>query len=292
MMTALMRRPTSSELPRTEFDSLQAAGREESDNAIVTVVTEQISVALNRLGPPEEVRVALEQLVAELIAAAPQNLAGLIIYGGLARGRFRAGQSDVDLVVLLRETSVAALSTIAPALRFAWRALRDEPFILSPDEVPRLALLFPTKLLDIQAHHVVLFGEDPFIAVSASREEIRYRTEQELRNLGLRLRRRFVAVADDEQGQVQAIRAVIRPLAIQLGWLLRVSGHEVQASDQSASIFGEAAKAWKLDGELLSQLVAMRTDGGTTGDSRTLFDRLLKTIARVAEIAQELKVMP
>jgi hypothetical protein len=93
MMTALMRRPTSSELPRTEFDSLQPAGREESDNAIVTVVTEQISVALNRLGAPEEVRVALEQSVAELTAAAPQNLSGLIIYGGL--GRLKERQTPV-----------------------------------------------------------------------------------------------------------------------------------------------------------------------------------------------------
>ena len=48
-------------------------------------------------------------------------LAGLLVYGGLARGRYRPGKSDVNVVVVLREAGAAALAAIAPALRTAGR---------------------------------------------------------------------------------------------------------------------------------------------------------------------------
>jgi predicted nucleotidyltransferase len=266
--------------------------RGQKRSVAMTAITEQALMALGRLNVPQDVRDALGRLVTELLEASPKNIAGLIVYGGIARGRFRSGQSDVDLVVLLHDASVAALREIAPALRFAWRALRVEPFILSPEEVPRLALLFPTKLLDIQQHHVILLGEDPFAALVASQEEIRFRVEQELRNMALRLRRRFISVADDEHGQAQAIMSMIRPLAIQFGWLLRLAGQAADADNGTATIFSAAATKWHLDAELLSQLSAIRGGQREISDIPATFDRLVKVIGRAAEIAAGLKVGP
>ena len=62
---------------------------------------------------PAAIAAALNDLKAELQTAAGQNLAGLILYGGLARGRFRPGKSDVNVVVLLRDATPSALATIA-----------------------------------------------------------------------------------------------------------------------------------------------------------------------------------
>jgi hypothetical protein len=252
----------------------------------------KLTLRLEQVGAPAEIRTALEHLCQELVDAAPENLVSVILFGGLARGRFRAGRSDVDLVVVLRHTSAAKLAAIAPALRSAWRAVRVEPLLLGLTEIPRLTTLFPTKLLDIQAHHVVLWGEDSFAGLNASPEEIRHRVEQELRNLELRLRRRFIAVSDDDQGARQAIGSVIRPLAIHLSWLLRLSGQQLPEDDRTTAIFDLAASRWKLDGDLLANLAALRANDGGAHDMLELFDRLLETVDRIADIAEGLKVTP
>ena len=57
--------------------------------------------------------------------------------------------------------------------------------IVAESELPRLAASFPTKVLDIQRTHVVLSGRDVFTGIDVSRDDVRQRIEQELRNLAL-----------------------------------------------------------------------------------------------------------
>src|SRR5580693_1149298 len=107
-------------------------------------------------GAPGEITAAIDKLTDALSRAAGPNLAGLILYGGLARGRFRPGNSDVNVVVLLHDASFSALIEIAPALQAARRSAGVEPMILTLREVSEAADVFPTKFLDIKRYHVVL----------------------------------------------------------------------------------------------------------------------------------------
>src|SRR5438034_7525599 len=106
-------------------------------------------------GAPPAIVAALTQLKDELMRTAGKNLAGLIVYGGLARGRYRPGKSDVNVVVVLRDAGAAALAAIAPALRVGRRSANIVPLILTAGEVQPAALVFPTKFLDIKDHHIV-----------------------------------------------------------------------------------------------------------------------------------------
>ena len=141
---------------------------------------------VDSLGAPPEVARWLTKLAAELPPLCGAGFA-LVLYGGLARGRFRPGKSDVNVLIALDDPSAARLAKIAPLLREAYRAIRLEPFIVSPGELPRLAEAFPTKLLDIQEHHVLLAGADPFGALHVSPEFVRARIAQSLQNLLLSL---------------------------------------------------------------------------------------------------------
>ena len=142
-----------------------------------------MSDPLDTLAAPADVVAALRKLRDDLKQAAGANLAGLVLYGGVARGRYHAGRSDINLVVLLREASADALAAIAPALRQAWHAIRVEPFLLTPAEVARSADAFPTKFFDIRDRHLVLLGENPFAGLAVAREHVRLRIEQELQRL-------------------------------------------------------------------------------------------------------------
>jgi hypothetical protein len=241
---------------------------------------------------PPAIAAALDRLKTDLSNSAGNNLAGLILYGGLSRGRYRPGKSDVNVVVLLREATSAVLAAIAPALRTARRAANVVPLILTLAEVPAAARVFPTKFLDIKEHHVVLLGEDPFAGLDVPREQLSWRAVQELRNLSLRLRHRFVADAGDADAQAASLTVLARPLAIQLIGLLRLAGKEVPKDDRTAAVFEAAATAFDLDGAALASLAALRQGERVPGDVTELFGRMLAVLARATAEAERLKEVP
>lgn len=238
---------------------------------------------------PAAIAAALQDLKAELQSAAGQNLAGLILYGGLARGRFRPGKSDVNVVVLLREATPSALAKIAPVLKKAWRAAAVEPLLLTLAEVARAADVFPTKFLDIKSHHVVLFGENPFAGVEVSHEHVRLRVEQELRNLLMRLRRQYLTTMDDSTLLARALTNVVRPFALELAALLQLVGKPIPADDRSATIFDAAAAEFGLNRELLATLAALRHDSPKPDNIGEICCGALETLARIAEVADQMK---
>ena len=238
---------------------------------------------------PAAISAALDGLKRDLLAAAGENLKGLILYGGLARGRYRPGKSDVNVVVLLRDATPAALRVIAPALKKAWRAAAVEPLVLSTEEAVHATRVFPTKFLDIKSHHVVLLGEDPFAGIEISREHVRLRIEQELRNLLMRLRRRFLATVDDQTLLARAVTDVVRPFAIEMAALWQLMGKPIPDDDRSAMIFETVAAEFGLNREVLTELVALRHDSRTPDNIVDLCGSLLEMLARMVTVVDQMK---
>lgn len=235
---------------------------------------------------PPDVTAALDELCAELRAVAGDNLRAVVLYGGLARGRYRRGISDVNVLILLRDPSADAVAHIAPPLHDAWRGLRVEPFILGERELSRVVLLFPTKFLDIQLHHVVLLGDDPLAGIVVEHEHVRLRVEQELRNLALRMRRRLISIRDDRAELGASVANAAAPLAANLVALLHVSSESPSPSNQRApALFDRAAAAFALDREALAAVRIARDAGPSAEVSLEMYGRVVATIIRAADIA-------
>jgi predicted nucleotidyltransferase len=242
-------------------------------------------------GAPKPVVAALEALTEALQREAGSDFAGLVLYGGLARGRFREGRSDVNVVVLLHRAGADVLGRIGPALRVARRAAAVEAMLMRPSEVPASAFEFPTKFLDIKRHHIVLAGEDPFSALEVPRVMVQLRIAQSLRNLLLRMRRHYAIAYDDPQSLKETLIDIARPLAIELLAMLYDGSHAVPESDQTAPVFAAAATAFDLDGRSLAALAALRAqtskDDGKV-DATSLYARILKLLAGLCERADAL----
>jgi hypothetical protein len=251
-------------------------------------------MAVSVPGAPSAVSAALDALAKALQAEGGIDFAGLVLYGGLARGRFREGRSDVNVVVLLHHANRAVLDRIAAPLRAARRAALVEAMILTPAEVPAAAFEFPTKFLDIKRHHVMLAGVDPFATLEVPRVMVQLRIAQSLRNLLLRLRRRYALASDDAPALREILIEVARPLAIEMLALLYDGGHPVPESDQTAAVFDAAARAFGLDAEALADLAALRADSRKNGrlDAPASFGRVLDVIARLSDRADALAGAP
>jgi predicted nucleotidyltransferase len=246
--------------------------------------------SVRALHAPVAVATALGHVADEAREAAGANLVALVLYGGLARGRYRGPRSNVDLAVVLEDASPERVGEITPVLMAAWRAAHVDAWILARAEIPRLAEVFPTKLLDIRDHHLLLHGEDVFAGLEIDRRLLRLRVEQELTNLSLRLRGTLVTLAADPASAATYLATTARPLAIQLAVLLRLAGRTVPAEDRSAAIFAAAAQAFGLDGEALDALAGLRQGERSVEDVRALVGRVQVAATRAADVARTLEL--
>ena len=253
-------------------------------------MTNSSTTDLTQRGAPPDVAAAVQRLTRELADAAGENLAGLVLYGPLARGRYRPGRGDVNVLVLFRDASAASLSAAAPALQAAWREAAVEPFILAVGELPRAAEAFPQRFLDIRHHHVVLAGDDPLAGLTVSRRAVLLRAEQELRSVVMRLRRRYVALHDDPEDLEAVFARAAAPVATALAGMLQLQGHSLaddgpDIEDAPAGLFDQAAAAFDLDREALSVLARLREDPDFIDLPAGMLDRMLQTIQRAADKA-------
>jgi predicted nucleotidyltransferase len=150
----------------------------------------------------------LDELVKALEKALAKNLVGVVVHGSAVRGGWRAGASDVDVVVVLGEGTQEALESIGPALELARFSARIEAMIVTKDEIPRSADCFPLLYSDLARTSATMYGENPFKALTVPDHHKRLRIEQELRELRIRMRR----VATDNAGHHSYAGAVDRKL--------------------------------------------------------------------------------
>ena len=237
---------------------------------------------------PSEAAAALESFRDALSAAAGANLLNITVYGSAARGRYDPETSDLNVVVVLRDAGATSLLQIADPIHEAQRSSRVEPMIVTRGEIARLAVAFPTKILDIQRTHVVLFGDPVFAGMEVSAEDVRARAEQELRNLTLRLRRRLIAARRDQNALALAANDAASTLAVNLRALLFLRGIVPAQFQPSLAIYDVAATEFGLDAELLDVVRQIRK-----GDISTMtaeqFGALSELVGRAADAAASLR---
>jgi len=231
---------------------------------------------------------ALDAFRDALVNADAANIACIAVYGSAARGRYDADTSDLNVVVALRDAGGAAVLRIAGAIHDGERESRIETMIFAESELAGLAASFPTKILDIQRRHVVLFGTDLFSGITVARDDIRRRAEQELRNLALRLRRRLVAARSDDHALALAADDAAATLAVNLRALLYLRAEVSDEFQPTLAIFERASALFGLDPTILQAIKRVHKN-----DERSMsaeqFGRVVDVVSSAAEVAASLR---
>src|SRR5215470_8736236 len=94
---------------------------------------------------PATVRERIKEWTKSLEAALGADLVSILIAGGVARGDYRPGESDVNAIVIVRDASYAKLDAISSAMQAARYGARVEAIILTEDELPGACDAFPLR---------------------------------------------------------------------------------------------------------------------------------------------------
>jgi predicted nucleotidyltransferase len=203
------------------------------------------------LALPSTVRDRISEWTKSLEAALGDDLVAILLTGGVARGDYRPGESDVNALIVLRDASFEKLDAISSAMQAARYGARLEPTILTEDELLGACDAFPLLYDEIKRWHLILVGEDPFASAVVHDTHRRLRIEQELREAQIGLRR----VVTDALGAREAIggavgrkvRQVRRPLGALLGLKGKTSKTDL------ASVLDCAGKTYGVDVTALAE---------------------------------------
>jgi predicted nucleotidyltransferase len=138
--------------------------------------------------------------VNKLHEAAKDNLVSVILYGSAAAGDFHPEYSDLNLFCVLRDSSFAALQSLAPVAKWWDRQKQAPPLLVTRDEIEHSADVFAIELMDMKQHHRVVWGEDVLQKLTIPTNLHRFQVEYELREkLALLRRHLLLATGNDSR---------------------------------------------------------------------------------------------
>lgn len=171
----------------------------------------------------------LERFAAALERAAGDNLVSLALYGSAAVGAARE-DSDVNLLLVLRDARAAALAPLGDAMRDWVKAGERPPLIFSDTSWRAAADVFPLEIEDIRDRHRVLRGADPVAGLATTPDDQRRELEREVRGRMVQLRAAYAAAAPDGRALGALVLESCRGLLPLLRAALRMAGAEVPAA--------------------------------------------------------------
>lgn len=214
------------------------------------------------VGPQPELDRRLDRLVQRLREAGGGNLLGIALYGGLVKGRYTPGVSDINVLVVLQDAGLASLLPLAPVLTEALRESVVVPFVVTPDDLRESAVLFPVKILDIQRSHRVLWGDVHLDPIRVEPAALRLRALQELKNAELRLRLQIVEHGADPDVLWRALTNSLPKLAVTLETLLRARGARgnrgKDVPPDRAGVLRAAAQEFGIDPARMERIAKLR----------------------------------
>jgi len=225
---------------------------------------------------PDDVTRALEEFVTATRAAFGEALVGIVLYGSAAEGALRPS-SDVNVIVVLERFDKDGAERLRTPAMVAHAAVKLSAMYLLRDEVEAAAQAFAQKFADVRRRRRLLYGVDPFAAVTIPRGALITRLNQVLLNLSLRLRAAYVTRGHHDEQLAGVAADVAAPLRTAAASLLELEGQGPRSpKDALAHVAASFGPEWTPVLARLTEARARELAPGAAGD----------TLLRLIELAR------
>jgi len=226
---------------------------------------------------PTDVEQGLNEFCTSLSVACGPQLISVLLYGSVAKGEYVRGKSDVNVLLMLTESSLDGLDRLRPVIAQAQLNLPLSVMVLTKADLDDAADVFSVKFLDIQRHHRVLFGPDVAPDLNVTTERLRRQCSRELMNLQLRLRQFYLQRALRPELIEKTLTQMLSPFLTILGVLLELKTGIAPPTKAAAA---SAADQLGLDRPLLEKLLGLKR-GDLKPDAaslKTLYAGFMQTV--------------
>jgi hypothetical protein len=222
----------------------------------------------------------LNEFVSRMKEAAGKNLESVVLYGSGARGDYRPGSSDLNILCTLVTINVDELQRVAPVVNWWTNELKETPplFFLT-EELRRSTDVFAIETMDVKSAHRVLYGPDVIASLQVPMNLHRVEVEHELRLLLLRLRQHIVHAGHSE---LELLHVLKRSLSAAVA-LLRHTLIALQEEPplEAQQIFARIESATGAKAEAFARIYNYRDRATTDDDLLVAYDDYMHALEKV-----------
>jgi len=229
----------------------------------------------------------LTQLVERLRAAHGERLISVILYGSGAGSDYQTGFSDLNVLCVLPEITVADLGQAEPVFVWWRKQGHRAPLLMSEPEVKTSTDCFSIEFHDMQEQRRVLFGRDLIADLVIDRSFYRAQVERELRAKLLRLRQKAAGVLADNKALSNLMVESVSTFCVLARHALLLAGKTV--SWQKREVVAKLREV-QLESSSLEQLLDVREKRKSIGDlaATALFSEYLRQIEALVAFVDRL----
>lgn len=244
----------------------------------------QIDLAQTKL--PTEIQSAVSSLCNQLQEILGDQLESIILYGSSLTEYFRPGQSDVNILIVLKNIDTESMNKVLDPL-FLSKRYGISPLFLTKDGVVSSTKVFPIKFLSMQENYKVLIGEDVLENLSVNKKNLHFRCQQETLNLLMRLRRHYLT--SGASGLSERISRVIGHFLETLKRIISLTG-EMPISNEE--VLEKSEQIIGLDKTILQKAIDYRKNSTHLSheEGELFFDDFLKAATMAARYTENLKI--
>lgn len=237
---------------------------------------------MRELNLPDKIRGILDNFGRGLKDIYADDLVSLILYGSAASAEYVHTRSNLNLLVVLKETGLGNLKKAAPLVhKREFRII--EPIFFTEEYIGRSADIFPIEFLDMKENYAVLSGKDVLAGLEIERKNLRFQCEHELKAKLINLKKAYV----DNCNREAALRVVLFNSFTSILHIMRsaLKLKDREPPYRKEELIDELAAEFKIDAGVLRKILAARNKQVTLDkkDTEELFIGFVRELERTVE---------
>lgn len=196
----------------------------------------------------------LAELVEKLRRVYAAELVSITLYGSAASGEFAPGHSNVNVLIVLSDTSLQNIARVSPLLS-STRYRQITPLFFTEEHIRTSTDVFPIEFLDMKENYRVLYGKDLLKDLRIDTRNLRFQCEQELKSKLINIRSAYLRArgrADLERLLNKSFTSTVHILRN----ILRLKG--VEPPYRKADLLARVERELPVDTTILNEILYSR----------------------------------
>ena len=238
---------------------------------------------------PKNIAPVVQIFAEDIRSRLDDTLDSITLIGSVVTSDFIAGVSDINSVVLVKETGITMLDALASLGRRYGKKNIRAPLVMTTENLMRSLDVFPIECLDIKLIHRTIYGPDTFESLTIEKPMLRIQCERELKSKLINMTRSYVAAAGDREALTHLLLGTTTGLFPLLRALIVLADNT--APRERTSVLETLATLYGISLDCVQAILSMRAQKRprrTYPDLQRLFEDLYRLTDDLALIVDRI----
>ena len=240
---------------------------------------------MEELKIPSRLKNNIQVFIQKLKDIYQQDLISAILYGSAVSGEFVDKHSNLNLLVVLKNTD---LENLKKAARVINKFNMINPLFLNEDYIVNSTDIFPIEFLDMQENYLVLYGKDVLKGINIDIRNLRFQCEQELKSKLINLRQLYLRINKDRTALRNSFFKSFTSILHILRNVLRLKGKK--PAYKKEDILKELVSEFQIDMSIWGKILAAKVKQIKLNnkDTEQLFINFIRELEKIVDIVDKL----